>query len=85
MDNGAGIPFEMLAKVFDKTASDPFKAGTGLGLAIVKQIVEAHAELSAWKVFTVRAPRLVFLFPRKRQFGLRKTRLLQKRGCRAER
>jgi signal transduction histidine kinase len=41
-DNGAGIPFEMLAKVFDKTASDPFKAGTGLGLAIVKQIVEAH-------------------------------------------
>lgn len=41
-DNGAGIPFEMLARVFDKTASDPFKAGTGLGLAIVKQIVEAH-------------------------------------------
>ena len=41
-DNGAGIPFDMLAKVFDKTASDPFKAGTGLGLAIVKQIVEAH-------------------------------------------
>ena len=41
-DNGAGIPLEMLAKVFDKTASDPFKEGTGLGLAIVKQIVEAH-------------------------------------------
>jgi signal transduction histidine kinase len=41
-DNGAGIPLDMLAKVFDKTASDPFKAGTGLGLAIVKQIVEAH-------------------------------------------
>lgn len=41
-DNGAGIPLEMLAKVFDKTASDPFKPGTGLGLAIVKQIVEAH-------------------------------------------
>ncbi len=41
-DNGAGIPFDMLAKVFDKTASDPFKEGTGLGLAIVKQIVEAH-------------------------------------------
>jgi two-component system phosphate regulon sensor histidine kinase PhoR len=41
-DNGAGIPLEMLAKVFDKSASDPFKAGTGLGLAIVKQIVEAH-------------------------------------------
>lgn len=41
-DNGAGIPLEMLAKVFDKLASDPSKEGTGLGLAIVKQIVEAH-------------------------------------------
>ena len=41
-DNGAGIPLEMLAKVFDKLATDPDKAGTGLGLAIVKQIVEAH-------------------------------------------
>lgn len=41
-DNGAGIPLEMLAKVFEKTASDPDKTGTGLGLAIVKQIVEAH-------------------------------------------
>jgi signal transduction histidine kinase len=41
-DNGAGIPLEMLAKVFDKLESDPDKDGTGLGLAIVKQIVEAH-------------------------------------------
>ena len=41
-DNGAGIPLEMLATVFDKMASDPEKTGTGLGLAIVKQIVEAH-------------------------------------------
>jgi two-component system phosphate regulon sensor histidine kinase PhoR len=41
-DNGAGIPLEMLAKVFDKLATDPNKEGTGLGLAIVKQIVEAH-------------------------------------------
>ncbi|MDQ6622505.1 MAG: HAMP domain-containing histidine kinase, partial [Verrucomicrobiota bacterium] len=41
-DNGAGIPLEMLSKVFDKLASDPEKTGTGLGLAIVKQIVEAH-------------------------------------------
>jgi signal transduction histidine kinase len=41
-DNGAGIPLEMLATVFDKTTSDPAKTGTGLGLAIVKQIVEAH-------------------------------------------
>ena len=41
-DNGTGIPLEMLAKVFDKLATDPTKEGTGLGLAIVKQIVEAH-------------------------------------------
>lgn len=41
-DNGAGIPLEMLAKVFDKLATDPNKGGTGLGLAIVRQIVEAH-------------------------------------------
>lgn len=41
-DNGAGIPLEMLAKVFDRSATDPEKEGTGLGLAIVKQIVDAH-------------------------------------------
>ena len=41
-DNGAGIPLEMLSKVFDKLATDPHRAGTGLGLTIVKQIVEAH-------------------------------------------
>ncbi|MGC3988665.1 MAG: HAMP domain-containing sensor histidine kinase [Chthoniobacteraceae bacterium] len=41
-DNGAGIPPEMLPRVFDKLTSDPEKDGTGLGLTIVKQIVEAH-------------------------------------------
>jgi signal transduction histidine kinase len=41
-DNGAGIPLEMLTKVFDRLSTDPEKEGTGLGLAIVKQIVEAH-------------------------------------------
>lgn len=41
-DSGAGIPLEMLAKVFDRSATDPEKEGTGLGLAIVKQIVDAH-------------------------------------------
>ena len=41
-DNGAGIPLEMLAKVFEKSATDPDKEGTGLGLTIVKQIVDAH-------------------------------------------
>jgi signal transduction histidine kinase len=41
-DNGAGIPLNMLEKVFEKLTTDPAKNGTGLGLAIVKQIVEAH-------------------------------------------
>ena len=41
-DNSAGIPPELLVKVFDKLATDPEQPGTGLGLAIVKQIVEAH-------------------------------------------
>jgi signal transduction histidine kinase len=41
-DNGAGIPLDMMDKIFDKLTSDPEKEGTGLGLAIVKQIVEAH-------------------------------------------
>jgi len=42
-DNGAGIPADMLEKVFDKLETDPKKkSGMGLGLAIVKQFVEAH-------------------------------------------
>lgn len=42
-DNGAGIPTDMLASVFNKGESDPDNAeSTGLGLAIVKTFVEAH-------------------------------------------
>jgi two-component system phosphate regulon sensor histidine kinase PhoR len=42
-DNGAGIPEELLEKVFDKGETDPETAGgTGLGLAIVKTFTEAH-------------------------------------------
>lgn len=42
-DNGAGIPEERLAKVFDQLETDPQKeGGLGLGLAIVKTFVEAH-------------------------------------------
>ncbi len=41
-DNGAGIPDELLGKIFDKGESDPQnKEGTGLGLAIVKSFTEA--------------------------------------------
>jgi signal transduction histidine kinase len=42
-DNGAGIPEELLKKVFDKGETDPENAGrTGLGLAIVKTFTEVH-------------------------------------------
>ena len=42
-DNGAGIPEELLERVFDKGETDPEHAGgAGLGLAIVKTFTEAH-------------------------------------------
>jgi two-component system phosphate regulon sensor histidine kinase PhoR len=42
-DNGAGMPPELLEKIFDKGETDPERAGgTGLGLAIVKTFTEAH-------------------------------------------
>jgi two-component system phosphate regulon sensor histidine kinase PhoR len=48
-DNGAGIPSELLDKIFDKGESDGGDGGkegaTGLGLAIVKTFTEAHGGL----------------------------------------
>jgi two-component system, OmpR family, phosphate regulon sensor histidine kinase PhoR len=42
-DNGAGIPGELIERVFEKGESDPDNEGsTGLGLAIVKTFTEAH-------------------------------------------
>lgn len=42
-DNGAGIPIDLLTKVFDKGETDPETTeGAGLGLAIVKTFTEAH-------------------------------------------
>ena len=42
-DNGAGIPEDRLARIFEKFETDPQKEdGVGLGLAIVKTFVEAH-------------------------------------------
>jgi signal transduction histidine kinase len=41
-DNGAGIPEELFAKIFDKGETDPEnESGMGLGLAIVKTFTEA--------------------------------------------
>jgi len=42
-DDGAGIPPERRARIFERIETEPQKAGvTGLGLAIVKTFVEAH-------------------------------------------
>ena len=42
-DNGAGIPADLLDKVFEKGEADPDAAGvTGLGVASVKMFTEAH-------------------------------------------
>jgi two-component system phosphate regulon sensor histidine kinase PhoR len=42
-DNGAGVPAELLDKIFEKGETDSeTEGGTGLGLAIVKTFVEAH-------------------------------------------
>ena len=42
-DNGAGIPDEELAYIFESFRSGSSRGGTGIGLAIVKTIVEAHS------------------------------------------
>ena len=42
-DNGAGIPSELVEKIFDKGEKDlSSDTGSGLGLAIVKTFIEAH-------------------------------------------
>lgn len=41
-DTGAGIPPELVGKIFDALETDPKRNGLGLGLAIVKTFVEAH-------------------------------------------
>ena len=42
-DNGAGIPAELLPKIFDLfVTTKPFGKGTGLGLVVCHEIVKAH-------------------------------------------
>ncbi|MBC7973952.1 MAG: HAMP domain-containing protein, partial [Myxococcales bacterium] len=66
-DNGAGIPAEVLPRIWDPffTTKDVGE-GTGLGLSIVHELVERHGgtiacktELGAGTVFTVRLPRQI--------------------------
>ena len=41
-DDGAGIPPELLPRIFDRFVKGPESRGSGLGLAIVRDVVEAH-------------------------------------------
>jgi signal transduction histidine kinase len=42
-DNGAGIPAELLPKIFDLfVTTKPSGKGTGLGLVVCQEIVKAH-------------------------------------------
>lgn len=42
VDDGPGIPAELLATVFDRFSKSPESRGSGLGLAIARAIVTAH-------------------------------------------
>jgi len=42
-DNGAGIPDDVMPKIFDVFVSTKGERGTGLGLAVVKKIINEHA------------------------------------------
>jgi signal transduction histidine kinase len=42
IDDGPGIPPDLLPTVFDRFAKSPESRGSGLGLAIARALVEAH-------------------------------------------
>jgi two-component system sensor histidine kinase BaeS len=42
IDNGEGIPADLIDQIFDRFTKTADSGGSGLGLAIAKQLVEAH-------------------------------------------
>lgn len=66
-DTGAGIPSELLDKIFEKFMTDPEKqGGQGLGLAIVKKIIEAHGGTIAVQSTSGTGSKFVFTLPARR-------------------
>jgi len=69
-DNGAGIPEELLDKVFDKGETDPAdEGGTGLGLTIVKTFIEAHGGMLTVESKTGIGSTFRFSLPARTNFG----------------
>ena len=63
MDNGTGIPADLLGKIFDPYVTTKTK-GSGLGLMVVRRIVQRHggtiqcaSHEGEGTCFTVRLPR----------------------------
>ena len=63
-DAGAGIPPEMLLRIFDRFYKGPASPGSGLGLTIARNLVEAHgghiqadSRVGEGATFTVTLPR----------------------------
>ena len=66
-DTGAGIPLDLLDKIFEKFMTDPEKqGGQGLGLAIVKKVVEAHGGTIAVQSTSSAGSKFIFTLPSRR-------------------
>lgn len=66
-DTGAGIPSDLIDKIFEKFMTDPEKqGGQGLGLAIVKKIVDAHGGIIDVQSTSGVGSKFIFTLPTRR-------------------
>ncbi|MBV8196160.1 MAG: HAMP domain-containing histidine kinase [Candidatus Dormibacteraeota bacterium] len=71
VDDGEGIPAELLPRVFDRFVRTSSSQGSGLGLAIVRDIVEAHGGSVTARNNPQRGATIEFSLPVERASGLR--------------